>query len=234
MGEELSKSQQILMWELFAAGGEKLNTDIVPKPDKKDREALIKKGLVETQPRGRTFLIKLKDDRGWRWISDSDPFPIAEGEKRVTAERRLLQSLVRGFKRYARQQGSTIQQLFRATDEAAGRSEPSKQTDKFDDQTETDSSIGESEPPIVPIETAIRSAFFDIAGKPARNQVRLRQLRERLASIDRGDLDAAIKNMRETGRARLSTLSNPPDIAEEGDAALKIKNVFYHTIWIEP
>ena len=212
MSEDLTKAQQILMWELFAAGGEKLNKDIVPQPDKKVREALSRCSLIDTRPANRSISIELTDS-GWRWISETDPFPIALDERRVTAERRLLQNLMRSIKRYASTSGTPIRDMFR-------QSGLLRDADR--DVRKDERSVGE----------IVRSAFFEIAGRPARNHVRLSTLRSKLPQISRSDLDSALLAMRKAGTANLMNLDNPRDIEAEGDAVLRNGAQTFHVIWI--
>ncbi len=211
---DLTKSQQILMWELFAAGGEKLNKDIVPQPKPEDRKALMSQGFVKTVPSGRSFRLEL-EDRGWRWIADSAPFPIVEGEKRVTAERRLLQSLMRGLKRAAAANGTTIQDFFRGAHPASAGAD-AHPVDASDD-----------------VEAQIRDAFFAIAGRPARGNIRLGALREKLGHLDRARLDAALLAMWRAGTANLMNLDNPRDIESEGAAALVCGAQTFHVVRLE-
>ena len=83
------------------------------------------------------------------------------------------------------------------------------------------------------IEDAIRSAFFEIAGRPAHDAVRLSKLRAKLEYIDRKDLNEALLQMRKSGAANLMNLDNPRDIEAEGDAALKAADQTFHIVWIE-
>ncbi len=211
----LTKSQQILMWELFAAGGAKLNKDIVPQPKTEDRKALIGQRFVKTVPSGRSFVLEL-EDRGWRWIAESEPFPIAAGEKRVTAERRLLQSLMLGLKRAAEANGTTIQDLFRA---ASAPVEEKKRSPT--PKTATD------------VENDIRDAFFAIAGRPARGNIRLSALRAKLGHIDRLAVDASLIAMWRAGAANLMALDNPRDRASEEAAALVSGAHTFHVVRVE-
>ena len=109
MTDDLSKAEQLLMWGLFAAGGARLLKDIVPKPANGAHNALVRRSLLSNTPQGRTRLLELTD-KGWRWIVDSDPFPISEDETRISTERRLLQALTRSVKRNAAAQGVELSQ----------------------------------------------------------------------------------------------------------------------------
>lgn len=123
MSDEMSKGEQLLMWGLFAAGGARLLKDIVPKPAGGAHEALARRGFIANPKHERTRRLELTD-KGWRWIGDGEPFPIAEGEGRVTAERRLLQALTRSVKRNAAAQGVALSELFRAEAPAPAEGKP--------------------------------------------------------------------------------------------------------------
>ena len=91
-----------------------------------------------------------------------------------------------------------------------------------------------SPPPTSAVEPQIIDAFHAIAGRPARDHVRLSALRAELPNIPRADLDAALLAMRRAGRANLMNLDNPRDIEAEREAALQGGNQTFHILWIEP
>ena len=231
MNDELSKPEQLLVWELFAAGGAKLLKDIVPKP-KGTHVALAGRGYLKNEKHGQTRLLELTD-RGWRWIADCDPFPIGADETRVTAERRLLQSLTRGIKRHAAASGQTLPDLFRVEPQASSvpkRPPPAKAPGRSKSRpSRPEGTSGEAGRDLA---QEIREAFHAIAGRPAHDSVRLSALRGKLAHVARPDLDAALLAMRKAGQANLMNLDNPRDIAAEKDAELRTGAQVFHVVWI--
>jgi hypothetical protein len=210
----LTPKQQILLWVLLTRGGGALQKDIEKFVHAKDRRALEKLDYVSTTKQKRANFIELTD-RGWRDLGDIEPRLFEEGEPRISADRRMLQFVLASLSVFARRKNYTLNEIFAPAKPEPGADAPAR------------------EPPGAPIEKQIREAFFAIAGRPARDNVRLGALREKLKHIDRKDLDAALIAMREKRTAQLMNLDNPRDIDSEGDAALKSGAHVFHLLWID-
>ncbi len=210
---QLTPKQQLLLWDLLARGGSAFQKDIKPAVDAKDRNALEKLGYVRTIKKQRSNFIEMTD-RGWRDLGEIEPRLFKEGEPRISADRRILQFVLASLSAYARRRDFPLHEVF-APAKLGHAGEPAGE------QSGT------------PIEQQIRDAFFAIAGRPARDNVRLSALRARLKHIDRKDLDAALIAMREKRTAQLMNLDNPRDIDAEGDAALKSGIHVFHLLWID-
>lgn len=79
----------------------------------------------------------------------------------------------------------------------------------------------------------IRKAFYDIAGNPPMDSVRLNTLRDKLPNIPREQFDAALLQMKNSREANLMNLDNPRDIRGVGDAKLSDRGRDYHVLWLE-
>ena len=239
MSDEINKAEQLLMWGLFAAGGARLLKEIVPRPAGGAHAALASHGFLTNTRHGQTRLLELTD-RGWRWIADSEPFPIGEGETRVTAERRLLQSLTRSIKRNAAAQGVVLSKLFRAEPQVSPKSAEKKAVKKepkhkAEKKSRANTPTVDPAPAVAELDLAaeIRDACYALAGRPQRDGVRLSALRTKLGHVARADLDTALLAMREAGNANLTNLDNPRDIADEKAAELRSGSQLFHVVWIE-
>ncbi len=82
------------------------------------------------------------------------------------------------------------------------------------------------------VEQRIRGAFYEIAGNPPQDSVRLNDLREKLADIPREKVDAALLSMRQSRTANLMHFDNPREIQGVGSSALKHGLNIYHTLWL--
>lgn len=82
-------------------------------------------------------------------------------------------------------------------------------------------------------ESAIEAAFFEIAGRPARGNIRLSQLRSRLGGFTREDVDATLVAMWKAGKANLMNLDNPRDIDVETAHALQTGIHTFHVVRIK-
>lgn len=253
MTEDLTKDQQTLLWELFAAGGAKLQAGLFKKAGPKVVAPLVASRHVRVAKQGRANLIEMQDD-GWRWVADSEPFPVGPDEKRVGAERRLLASLVGSVKRYAKAHDIQIQDMFRPVDPSGGEATVhdvgSKRPVRAEQGSETDSTGREgsskrraglkagrrkagSDADPTGTEERIRSAFFGIAGRPARDSVRLSALRAALPDLPRAEVDRSLLAMRKSGTVNLMNLDNPRDVAAETEAALKSGKNTFHVVRID-
>ena len=234
MSEEMKKAEQLLIWGLFAAGGTRLLKDIVPKPAGGAHNALARRGFLNNAKHGQTRALELTD-KGWRWIADSEPFPIGEGETRVTAERRLLQSLTRSIKRNAASQGMELSDLFRVEASAAAEAVETERNPKSKraSRAKTPKTLAAYAVAKRDVAAEIRDACRDLAGHPQRDGVRLSALRTKLAHVARADLNAALLAMREAGQANLMNLDNPRDIAAEKGTELQAGSQLFHVVWIE-
>ena len=234
MSDEMNKAEQLLLWGLFAAGGTRLLKDIVPKPAGGAHNALGKRGYLDNSKHGQTRRLELTD-KGWRWIADSEPFPIGAGETRVTAERRLLQALTRSIKRNAAAQGVELSRLFRVEAPAAPKAAVKARKPKAEEEIRSpvDAATKATTTAKRDVTDAIRDVCRDLAGHPQRDGVRFSALRARLGHIERADLDAALLAMREARQANLMNLDNPRDIAAEKDAELRAGSQVFHLVWIE-
>jgi hypothetical protein len=213
----LTPSQQLLMWNLFARGGSAFQKDIKPEIDAKDRKTLEKLRYVMCEKKGRGAIFITLEEPGWDALDRQEPQLFMEGDRAITADRRLLQAVLTGLRHFARVNETTLYEIFKGERLRA---------------TELDKSEPE-EQPREPIDHQIRDAFFAIAGHPPQMNVRLSALRAKLAHIKRADLDAALLSMREAGHANLMNLDNPRDIETEKDAALTSGLHTFHVLWID-
>lgn len=207
----LTPKQQLLFWELLTRGGSALQKDV--KPDAKDRIALEGLGFITTSREGRKYRLELTD-RGWRALGEMEASLFGDDKPRPSSDRRILQIVLSSLSRYARAEGIALYEIFRPSNEEAPKPNP----------------LGEAGREI---EDEIRDAFFELAGRPPRDRVRLSALRSRLRHVPRRELDGALIAMRERRTANLANLDNPRDIESEGDAALLSGIHVFHTLWID-
>ena len=83
------------------------------------------------------------------------------------------------------------------------------------------------------VQQRIRDAFFEIAGNPPQDSVRLSALRAKLHDVSRQQLDEALIAMKKARKINLMNLDNPRDIKAEESSALHDGNRRYHVLWIE-
>ena len=226
MTDELTSRQQMLLWALVSRGGSALQKEMKPDVEASDRKRLEQaKLIVVSRQKNRAYLLTMNEESCWAALGARLPsLMTARGN---IHDRAILQFVLERMFEFARANDVGLSQIIAARRIVAA-------SDQGDALSDDDAPLRAGKAPEEAIQHQVREAFFALAGRPARNQLRLRALRDRLSSIPRQALDETLLLMREEGSASFSKLANPPDIAAEGDAALTIKDQIFHTVWIEP
>jgi hypothetical protein len=203
MNSELTPTQQLLLWHLGLRGGKSLQPDVEYKEIKKDREELVKRKLLTVNMKHRPFELELQDG-GWNELTKRGSV-LPKGRK-SSRDRAILQLLLDTLHDYAAKQVIGIGEIV--------RSRP--RTPQSND-----------------VQQRIRNAFFEIAGNPPQDSVRLSALRAKLHDVPRQRLDEALIAMKKTQKINLMNLDNPRDIKAEESSALQDGSRRYHVLWIE-
>src|SRR5215203_4148304 len=151
MSNELNPNQQLLLWHLGLRGGKALQMDVEYKEIAKDRKDLERRGLLATGKERRSLTLELKD-KGWNELANSASV-LPGGKKKPSRERASLQLLLGALHSHAATRSMGIGEILRSR---SWTSEPGD------------------------IQQKIRVAFFEIAGTPPKDSVRLSALRARL------------------------------------------------------
>ncbi len=203
MSSELSPNQQLVLWHLALHGGKALQSDIQYKDIAKDRQQLKQRDLVEVIRQGRSLALELKDE-GWNELAKRSS--ILPNGRKPSRERMILQLLLNALHGHASSQAVSIGEILRAI---PSTSEPRN------------------------LQERIRRAFFEIAGNPPQDSVRLSVLRAKLQDVPRQQLDMALLKMKNSREINLINLDNPRDVKAEELSALREGNRHYHVLWIE-
>ena len=203
MSSDLTPTQQLLLWHLGLRGGKSLQPDVEYKTIRKDREELVRRKLLTVDKKHRPFALELQDG-GWNELSKRGS--VLPKGKKPSRDRAVLQLLLDTLHDYAAKQVIGIGEIL--------KSRPSE-------FLPTD------------IQQRIRRAFFEIAGDPPRDSVRLSALRAKLHDIARHQLDEALITMMRARKVNLMNLDNPRDVSAEESSALRDGSRQYHVLWIE-
>jgi hypothetical protein len=204
MNNELTPNQQLLIWHLGLRGGKALQMEVEYKEIAKDRKDLERRGLLTVGKERRSLALELKDG-GWNELTKPASI-LPKGKKKPSRERAILQLLLDVLHRHASRQSVGIGEILQPT-----------------------SPVPESDD----IEQRIRRAFFEIAGNPPQDSVRLSTLRAKLHDVPRQRLDETLLAMKSSRHINLMNLDNPRDIKAEEASALHDANRTYHVLWIE-
>jgi hypothetical protein len=204
MSSELSPNQQLLLWHLGLRGGKAQQREVEYKEIAKDRKELEKRRFIVVTKEARSLTLELKEG-GWNELNKPGSV-LSKAKKKPSRERAILQLLLNALQNHASNKQVSIGEIIRPA------STVSRQTD---------------------VEQRIRRAFFEIAGTPPQDSVRLSALRAKLQDIPRQQLDNILLAMKTAREINLMNLDNPRDIKTEESSALHDGNQRYHVLWIE-
>jgi hypothetical protein len=203
MSSELTPTQQLLLWHLALRGGKSFQPDVEYKTIRKDRDELVGRKLLAVDKNHRPFALELLED-GWDELTKRGSV-LAKGKK-PSRDRAVLQLLLDALHGYAAKEAIGIGEIIRSKPPA---SQPSD------------------------VQQRIRHAFFEIAGDPPQDSVRLSALRAKLHDVSRQQLDETLIAMKRARKINLMNLDNPRDISSEESSALRDGSQQYHVLWIE-
>lgn len=207
--EQIRAAKQALaIWALLGEGGEAYGGRLKPEIKKSEREALQQAGLIDVPPKTRAGYWLVVTETGWDWAEQhlADPLPANNGGALI------LQAWLTRLQGFLQARDLRLADLF--AEQPSTRPEARKAPDPIE------------------LRKRIRAAYHDLAGGFDR-RVLLRDLRPKLADIDRPLLDAALMEMLRDEEASLMQLDYRPDVSDEDHAAaLQIGNEPRHIIWI--
>ena len=227
--------QQILLWTLVSRGGSAMQKEMKPDVEAADRNALERRGYLSTT-KGKNNANRLTlEERGWDHLATAAPTLLASG-KGSSYDRPILQFVLERVQAYAAANDVSFARVFVPAAADAGQEDVVGGGDPREgagDGVATRGAAAREAADGDGLDDRVVAAFFAIAGRPPLNHVRLKALRARLDGASRSDVDRTLAAMRASGRIALSTLSNPADVAKEGDAPLTIDGGTFHTLWID-
>jgi hypothetical protein len=202
-----AEKQALAMWGLLSEGGAAFGGKLKPRIDAPERGALAQSGLIEVTTVKRAYFLTVTDT-GWDWAEQHLSDPLPENA-----------SVLHGWL-------SRLQGFLRVRD--------LRLPDFFDPSAPAPehAPIAQSQPQYAELRERIRVAYQVAAGGFDRRLL-LRDLRPRLADLDRQLVDSALMQMVRDGEASLMQLDYRPDVTDEDRAAsLRIGNEPRHIIWI--
>ena len=203
-----TQMQTLILWALVTRGGEAAQKDLLPVPDKKDREALVRLGLLQTRVGARRAQHLELTDHGWAWAADN---MAAALPARSTAGIRVLADLLVRLGAFLTARDVALADFIRP---AAAAPAPSPAPPDLSGQ--------------------IRAAYLAATGGELNRQLRLAELRAALPAISRPELDAALQAIERAGGAGLLPLDDPTEIRpEDRAAALLVGGRPRHLLWLK-
>lgn len=213
--------QALVLWCLLGRGGSALQSVLVPKLDKADREALVAGRYIEAAKQGRSLRLTVTD-RGWDWAGKHlrEPLPPSF---------RVLQDWLERIDADLARSGRTLADLIGPPAE-----EPASPSPQLARKPRR-SPAKPAKPNAGAMRARIEAAYLALTGGERAKAVRLSALRAALEDLDRAAVDAGLAAiLRGDPKARLSQLSDPKSLDDaERAAAFSPAGEPFHLIRIQ-
>jgi len=226
MAHEITPLQTLILWALLARGGSGFQKDLKPEPKPKDREALVRAGLISKEKGKRGAITLNVEDKGWHWASENMD---AEISKHSNAGAVVLQDLLSRLGAYTKARNIALADVLAPQDQGAdpGKGRQDKTEPQGPDAAPSDSHDFAS------LRAQLRAAFLDLTGDKFNTRVRLSDLREKLRHVDRAALDQTLLAIAKEEGAVLMQLDNRTEITgADRDAALEVGREPRHLLWL--
>ncbi len=215
------EKQTLILWALLArdnAAG--FQNELKPEPDKADRGALEKAGLIKCERRGRYRRIWIEvTERGWAWATDHLNNDLPTGSPAGSS---ILQAWLTRLKAYMQARNVALAEVLgpqRARNDGSEGIAVGDATQASDYDS---------------LRARIRQAYLAVTGDRINTRARLCDIREKLNDIDRAALDHALKRMQREQQASLYPLDNKSEITDaDRNAAIYFGGEPRHILWIE-
>ncbi|KQT57617.1 hypothetical protein ASG52_23615 [Methylobacterium sp. Leaf456] len=213
--------QALILWCLLGRHGSALQSALVPKIDKADREALLAGRYVEATKEGRSLRLTVTD-RGWNWAGEHLRAPLPPNF-------RVLQDWLERIGADLAASGRTLADLVGPPPEAPAPAAPPARAKK------PSAAKAPKKPTPKQLRARIEKAYLALTGGERAKAVRLSALRAELAEFDRATVDAGLAAiLRGDETARLSQFSDPKSLdAAEREAAFSPAGEPFHILWIQ-
>ncbi|MGC2221129.1 MAG: hypothetical protein WA624_01540 [Methylocella sp.] len=215
------EKQTLILWALLARDdAASFQSELKPEPDKADREALEKAGLITCERKGRYRRIWIEvTEKGWAWATDhlNDDLPIGS-----PAGSSILQAWLTRLKAYMQARNVALAEVLGPQRARKDGSEGI--------------AIGDATraPGYDTLRARIRQTYLAVTGGRINTRARLCDIREKLNDIDRAALDEALKSMQLEQQASLYPLDNKTEITDaDRNAAIFFGVEPRHILWIE-
>jgi len=203
----LTEMRTLMLWALLAKpGGAGLQKDIRPEVKKPDRDALVREGLIRSDPKSRPIMLEVTD-KGWAWAGDHLD---AELPKRSVHGAAILQAWLKQLRTFMAVNGFVLADVLGT---------PVSSKPAHDDYSA--------------LRARIRQSYLEATAGRLNQRVFLNVLRDELRDVERSALDDALRKMHLEEGSHLSGSDNPPEITDAiRDASLDFKGERMFVLWI--
>jgi hypothetical protein len=219
----MTPKQTLIMWCLLGRFGRAFQKEIVPRIEKKDREALVSSGLIKSEKLGQAFRLTVDEDKGWRWASEHlrDDLP---------RNFQVLQDWLARVHHALETSGQTLADFIGSApdlDPPVARKSRSRPSRKKPTKAKPLTERG--------LRARIEKAYLAVTNGRKAEGALLSQVRAQLADLDRSAVDAALlRILQGDKKARLTQISDPKALTpEEREAAFSPGGEPFHILWIQ-
>jgi hypothetical protein len=192
-----------------------------PRLHPKECRALIRRGLLEEEQRGRACHL-IATDAAWEWANRHLRVELSPGS---TAASPILHHVLSQLGAFFARRGLTLADLF------------SPEAPHADDAPATlasDAPPPRSEDEATRLRDQIRATLGRLGHGRAKRRVRLADVRQTLAAVPRHRLDAALLAMQSDGELVLYRLDNRAELRpSDHEAALHVGDAPRHLVYLE-
>ena len=214
--------QALILWCLLGRHGSALQSTLVPRVDRADREALIAGRYLEAEKQGRSLRLTVTD-RGWDRAGGHMREPLPQSV-------RVLQDWLERIQADLAATGRTLAELVGTAPDAPAPSMPKPRPSARKTASKESKTLTPKQ-----LRARIETAYLALTGGERAKAVRLSALRAHLGDLDRATVDAALAAiLRGDKTARLSQFSDPKSLDPvEREAAFSPAGEPFHIIWIQ-
>jgi len=214
--------QALIIWALLAKeNASAFQDELKPEPSKADREALQGAGLISSQKarRGRAYPIFIElTDKGWAWANENLGHALPATS---TAGAQILHGWLVKLEAFLNARGLAL------ADVLGAQTAPLNPVANGHDKTPLKVPTGS-------LRDRIRAAYLDATGGRFNTRALLKDIRTRLADVERATLDEALTIMQREDAAVLYPLDNRAEITDtDRAAAISFAGEPRHILWIE-
>jgi hypothetical protein len=208
----------LIMWALLACeSAAAFQKELKPEPLKADREALDEAGLISSWKVGQKIWIEVTD-KGWAWAGENLGHALPA---QSTAGAEILRRWLVKLDAYLNAHGLALAEVLGPQTSAPGSGANGHHKAPI-------------ESPAGSLRNRIRAAYLEATGGRFNTRALLRDIRIRLADVERGTLDEALKAMQREDDAVLYPLDNRAEITDaDRAAAIPFADEPRHILWIE-
>jgi hypothetical protein len=227
----VTPKQALIMWCLLARHGQALQGELVPKVEKKDREALLAAGYISFEKLGQAFFLKV-EDRGWHWAGEHLRHDLPKNYL-------AMQNLFSRLDEFLERSGTTLADFIGSAPETPpqpvkkAKQKPSRGTAS---KKRSKSRTAKHKHAPEDVRARIERAYLQITNGRKAQGVLLSKVRAQLSDLDRKTVDdALLRILGGDPNARLGQISDPKALSQEDlDAAFSPGGEAFHLLWIQP